>query len=211
MPQSKARESRETIASIHRSQFTFLSDRIRALESGGADTILRKFTSLKLVFDTAKSSARLDNAAKDPSTHHNSPVYGTHPYGYNFFVQSYPYGLDSAAGNHASLMFALFPGDYDSLLTWPFPKTIHLSVRAQLDPRNTWTTAFAPSEKISFRRPTREPLPTLMNFIFLPHSKMCSKTENFLLNDALFLDIKFTGLPNSEGATPSSSQPWCFL
>ena len=76
---TKARESRETIESFHRSQFAFLYDRIRALESGGADTILRKLTSLKLVFDTAKSSARLDNAAKDPSTHYNSPVHRTHP------------------------------------------------------------------------------------------------------------------------------------
>ena len=99
---TKARESRETIASIYRSQFAFLYDRIR----GGTDTILWKLTAVKLVFDTAKSSARLDNAAKDPSTHYNSPVYRTHPYGYNFFVQFYPYGLDAAAGNHASIMFA---------------------------------------------------------------------------------------------------------
>ena len=71
---TKARESREAIASIYRFQFAFIYDRIRALESGGTDTILWKITSLKLVFDTAKSSARLDNAAKDPSTHYNSPV-----------------------------------------------------------------------------------------------------------------------------------------
>ena len=204
---TKARESRETIASIYRSQFAFLYDRIRALESGGADTILWKLTSLKLVFDSAKSSARLDKAAKDPSTHYNSPVYRTHPYGYNFFVQFYPYGLEAAAGNHASIMFALFPGDYDGLLTWPFPKTIHLSVRDQLDPQNTWTISFAPSDRISFRRPTREPLPTLMTYNFFPHSKMFSKTENFLFNDALYLEIKFTDLPNPEGATPFALRP----
>ena len=144
---TKARESRETIASIYRSQFAFLYDRIRALESGETNTILWKLTAVKLVFDTAKSSARLDNAAKDPSTHYNSPVYRTHPYGYNFFVQFYPYGLDAAAGNHASIMFALFPGDYDGLLKWPFSKKIHLSVRDQLDPQNTWTISFAPSDR----------------------------------------------------------------
>ena len=119
---TKARENRGTIASIHRSQFAFLYDRIRALESGETDTILWKLTAFRLVFDTAKSAARLDNAATNPSTHYNSPVYRTHPYGYNFFVQFYPYGLNAAAGNHASIMFALLPGDYDSLLTWPFPK-----------------------------------------------------------------------------------------
>ena len=41
---NKTRESRETVASIHRSQFVFLYDRIRALESGGADTIMWKLT-----------------------------------------------------------------------------------------------------------------------------------------------------------------------
>ena len=204
---TKARESRETIASIYRSQFTFLYDRIRVSESGETDTILWKLTAVKLVFDTAKSSARLDNAAKDPSTHYNSPVYRTHPYGYNFFVQFYPYGLDAAAGNHASIMFALIPGDYDGLLKWPFSKTIHLSVRDQLDPQNTWTISFAPSDRISFRRPTRDPLPTLMNFNFFPHSKMFSKTENFLLDNTLNLEIKFTDLPEPEGATPSSFNP----
>ena len=204
---TKARESRETVASIYRSQFAFLYDRIRALEAGGTDTILRKLTSLKLVFDTAKSSACLDNVAKDPSTHYNTPVYRTHPYGYNFFVQFYPYGPDSAAGNHASNMFAYFPGDHDSLLTWPFPKTIHLPVRDQLDPQNTWTITFAPFEKISFQRPIREPVPTLMTYNFFPQSKLFSKTETFLLNDALYLEIKFTDLPNPEGATPSALRP----
>ena len=149
--------------------------------------------------------------ATNPNTHYNSPVYRTHPHGYNFFVQFYPYGLNSAAGNHASIMFALIPGDYDGLLAWPFPKTIHLSVRDQLDPQNNCTITFAPSEKMSFRRPTREPCPTLTNFNFFPQSKMFSKTEIFLLNNPLYLEINFRDLPNPEGATPSSSKPWWFL
>ena len=180
---TKAREGRETIASIHRSQFAFLYDRIRVLESGGSDTILWKLTAFRLVFDTAKSAARLDNAATNPSTHYNSPVYRTHPHGYNFFIQFYPYGLNAAAGNHASILFALFPGENDGLLTWPFPKTIRLSVCDQLDPQNKWTTTFTPSERTPFRRPTREPHPTLTNFNFFPHSKMFSKTENILLDN----------------------------
>ena len=147
-----------------------------------------KLTALRLVFDTAKSSARLDDAATNPSTRFNSPVYRTHPYGYNFFVQFYPYGLEAAAGNHASIMFAFSPGNFDGLLKWPFSKTIHLSMRDQLDPLNTWTITSAPSERISFRQPTRKPLPTLMNFNFFPHSKMFSKIENSLLINTLYLD-----------------------
>ena len=54
---TKARDSREKIASIHRSQFTFLYDKIRALESVGTGTILWKLTAVRLIFDTAKSAA----------------------------------------------------------------------------------------------------------------------------------------------------------
>ena len=154
-----------------------------------------------------------DNSSKDATnhgTHYNSSVYRTHLHGYKFFVQFSQYGLDSATGNDASIMFAILPGDYERLLTWPFSKTIQLSVRDQLDPQNTWTIAFAPSEKIPFRRPTREPLPTLINFNFFPHSKMFSKTENFLLDNTFYLEIKFTNLPDPEGATPFSSKPWAF-
>ena len=147
---TKARESREIIASIYQSQFAFLYDRIRALESRGSDTILWKLTAFRLVFDSAKSAARLDNAATNPSTQYNSPVYRTHPHGYNFFIQFYPYGLNAAAVNHASIMFALFPDDYDDLLTWPFPKTIHLSVCDQLDHQKKWAITFTPSERTPF-------------------------------------------------------------
>ena len=139
---TKATNCRETIISIYRSQFTFLYDRFRALESGGPDTIMWKLTSLRLFFDTDKSAAKLDDAATNPSTHYKSSVYRTHPHVYNFFVQFYPNDLDYAAGNHASNMFALFPSVYDALLAWPFPKTSHLSVRDQLDPQNKWTITF---------------------------------------------------------------------
>ena len=71
---TKAKNCGETIIFVYRSQFSFLYDRFRALESGGTDTILWKLTSLRSVFDTAKSSTRLDDAAKNPSTHYNSPV-----------------------------------------------------------------------------------------------------------------------------------------
>ena len=152
---TKAKNSRETIVSIYRSQFTFLYDRFRALESGDKDTILWKLTSLRLVFDTAKSAGRLDDAATKPSTHYTRPVYRTHPHGYNFFVQFYPSGLDYAAGNHASFMFALFPGDYDGLLTWPIPKTIQLSVHDQLNPQNNWLSPSHPPKKYPFEGPTK--------------------------------------------------------
>ena len=121
------------------------------------------------------------------------------------------FGLDSVAGTHALILFALFPGDYDGLLTRPFPKMIQLSVRYQLDPHNKWIVTLEPSKNLSFRRPVRDPCPALTNFKFCPHSKIFSRTGNFLLNNTLYLEVKLTDLPDPEGATPSTSQPWSFL
>ena len=64
---SRKRDCREALLSTFRSQFIFLQDKIRALESGGTDTMLGKLTSLMFVFDNAKSSTQLDDAAKDPN------------------------------------------------------------------------------------------------------------------------------------------------
>ena len=202
---TEKRDCREAILSTFRSQFTFLKDKYRSLESGCTDIILWKSTSLKFVFDNAKSSTQLDDAAKDASARFISPLYHTHPHGYNYLVQLYPYGLESAAGFHALLMFALFLGDYDDILEWPFSKTIHISVRDQLDPHNKWTVNFALSEQVCFRRPTRDPCPILKNLISFPHCKTFSKTENFLLSKTLYLELNFINLPDPK---PATSRQW---
>ena len=202
---TQERDSHKTILTTMQSQFTFQYDKCRAVESGSRDIILWKLTSLSYDFDNAKSSIQLDDAAKDPSTHYNSPLYRTHSHAYNSFVQLYPYVSDSAAGTHASPMFALFPGEYDDLLEWPFPKKIHLSFRDQLEPHIKWTVTFASSGKKYFRRATRDPCPSLTNFNVFPHSKKFSKTEKFLLNYTLCLELKIPNLPDPEGATLSTS------
>ena len=51
----------------------------------------------------------------------------------------------------------------------------------------------------------------LDNFNFFPHSKMFSKTGNFLLKVTSYLGIKLTDLPDPEGATPSTTPPSPFL
>ena len=78
---TKERGCHETIIPTSRSQFNFLYDRFRVLESGSTDTILWKLKSFGIVFDTAKSSTQLDDDAKDPRTHYSSPLYSTHPHG----------------------------------------------------------------------------------------------------------------------------------
>ena len=124
-------------AGVH-SQYFLLYDKIRQLEPGNSDVIIWKIRSVKFVFDSAKVARPSSDPLIEPATSFSSPIFRTHPHGYNFFIKLYPYGIGPATGKCASVLFALFPGDYDNLLQWPFTKTIHIGIRDQLDPMNTW-------------------------------------------------------------------------
>ena len=115
-------------AGVH-SQYILSYDKIRQLEPGNSDVIIWKIPSVKFVFDSAKVARPSLDPLIEPATSFSSPIFRTHPHGYNFFIKLYPYGIGPATGKCASVLFALFPGDYDNLLQWPFTKTIHIGIR----------------------------------------------------------------------------------
>ena len=133
------------LSSIH-SNYSFLQDKFRQLEAGSSNTILWRIPSVRFVFDSAKSAHRRSKPIDDKSSSFWSPVFRTHPYGYNFIVRFRLYGIDTVAGHFATLIFAFFPGDYYGILRWPFPKVIHLRLRDQLDPLNVWTQTIPPTQ-----------------------------------------------------------------
>ena len=147
---TKARNCRETIISNCRTQFTFLYERFRALEYGSTDIILRKLTSLGFVFNTAKSSTRLDDAAKDRGTQCNSPLFRTHPYWYSVFVQFYPYGLESAAGTTPQLWSPCSPAF--TMVNWHghFLKRFISQVAIILNPKISGLLLSYPQRKYTF-------------------------------------------------------------
>ena len=102
---------------------------------------------MRFIFDSAKSAHRQSKPIDDKTTGYWSLFFRTHPYGYIFIIQFHPYGIDATAGQIATLIFAFFPGDYDGLLRWPFPKVIHLSLRDQLDPLKAWTQTIQPTQE----------------------------------------------------------------
>ena len=124
-------------AGIHSQNF-FLYDKIRQLEPGNSDAIIWKIPPVKFVFDSAKKARPSSDPLIEPATNFSSPIFRTHPHGYNFFVKFYPYGIGPATGKCASILFTLFPGDYDNLLKWRFSNLIHIGIRDQLDPMNNW-------------------------------------------------------------------------
>ena len=114
-------------SSIHKN-YSFLYDKTRQLEAGSNNRILWRISSIRFIFDSAKSAYRQSKPIDDRASGYWSPVFRTHPYGYNFIIRFQPYGIDATAGQFATLIFAFFPGDYHGLLRWPFPKAIQLSL-----------------------------------------------------------------------------------
>ena len=130
-------------AGIHSHCF-FLYDKIRQLEPGNSHAILWKIPSVKFVFDSAKMARSSSDPLIEPATSFKGPIFRTHPHGYIFFIKFYPYGIRPATGKCASIQFTLFLADYHNLLQWPFSKLIHIGVRDQLNPMNTWMKTIRP-------------------------------------------------------------------
>ena len=193
-------------ARVH-SQYFLLYDKIRQLEPGNSNVIIWKIPSVKFVFDSAKVARPSSDPLIEPATSFSSPIFRTQLHGYNFFIKLYPYGIGPATGKCASVLFALFPGDYDNLLQWPFTKTIHIGIRDQLDPMNSWTKTILPDQDPAYKKPTmstKTGVATIIINNFIPHFKLFSETEGFLIDGASFVEIKFSDPPVLKPHTQTS-------
>ena len=190
----------KSLLSSIQSNYSFLYDKIRQLEAGSNKTILWRIPSVRFIFDSAKSAHRQSKPLDDKTTGYWSPVFRTHPYGYNFVIRFHPYGIDATAGQFATVIFAFFPGDYDGLLRWPFPKVLHFSLRDQLDPLNAWTQTIHPTQEHPFRRPIsslKNDASAVAFYKYIPHSKLFSETDGYVVNDTCYIEISFSD-PNAQ-------------
>ena len=134
----------------------------------------------------------------EPATSFSSSIFRTNPHGYNFFIKIYPCGIGPATGKCASILFTLFPGDYDNLLQWLFSKLSHIGIRDQLDLTNSWTKTIRPDQDPAYRKPTmstKTGVATILINNFIPHSKLFSETGGFLIDGAIFIEIMFSDPP----------------
>ena len=168
-------------AGIH-SQYFYLYDKIRQLEPGNSDATIWKILSVKFVFDSAKKARPSSDPLIEPATSFSSPIFRTHPHGYNFFIKFNPYGIGPATGMCASILLTLFPGDYDNLLKWHISKLIHIGIRDQLDPMNTWMKTIRPDQDPAYKRPTmsaKTGAATILINNFIPHPNSLVKLKVF--------------------------------
>ena len=194
--QTKEDLSRQkSLLSSVQSNYSFLYDKIRQLEAGSNNTILWRISSVSFIFDSAKSADRQSKPIDDKASGHWSPVFHTHPYGYNFIIRFHLYGIDATAGQFATLMFAFFPGDHDGLFRWPFPRAIHLSLRDQLDPLIAWTQTIQPTQGPPFRRQTsslKKDASAVAFYKYIPHSTVFSETDGYVVKDTCYIEVSFS-------------------
>ena len=152
---------------------------------------------MKFVFDYARVARPSSDPLIEPVSF-SSPIFRTHPHGYNFSVKFYPYAIGPATGKGASIVFTLFPDDYDNLLQWRFSKIIHIGIPDQLGPLNTWTKTIRSDQDPAYKKPiisTKTGVSTIIIKNFVPHSKLFSDTEGFLIDGASFIEIRFSDPP----------------
>ena len=176
-------------------QLSTMGDQICQFEHSNCNFILWKVTSFKLVFESARLWYLKPGRENAPTTRLRSPIFRSHPYGYNFYLDLYPYGVAAAIGTWVSLSLSISPGEYDDILPWPVSKLVQIKVRDQLNPLNVWSQTI---ESRELTRPTTDDcstVPTVRYPYFFPHSKLSSETDGYLRNDAIYIEISFSDPP----------------
>ena len=127
-------------------QLATMGDQICQFEHSNSTFTLWKVTSVQLVFESARLWYLKPGRENAPTTRLRSPIFRSHPYGYNFYLNFYPYGFAAAIGAWASISISISAGEYDDILPWPVSKTIQIKVRDQLNPLNTWSQTIESKE-----------------------------------------------------------------
>ena len=93
-----------------------MGDQLCQFEHSNSTFILWKGTSMQLVFESARLWNLKSGRENAPTTRLCSSIFRSHPYGYNFCSNSYPYGFAAAIGTWASISLSISAGEYDDIL-----------------------------------------------------------------------------------------------
>ncbi|CAG0915476.1 unnamed protein product [Notodromas monacha] len=126
----------------------------------------------------------------------SAPFY-TSEYGYKLQASVFLNGNGLGDGSHVSVYVKLVPGEFDALLTWPFPHTVSFTLYDQNpDPSRAVNVveSFAPDPSWdNFKRPSSVSSPDALGFgfpMFVPHTVLLHPSRFYLRDDALFLRVK---------------------
>ena len=191
---TKTSRLRSRLTSL-RHQLSTMGDQICQFEHSNSTFILWKVTSIQRVFESARSWYLKHRGENAPTTRLRSPIFRSHPYGYNFYLNFYPYGFAAAIGTWPSISLSVSADEYDDILPWPVSKTIQIKMRDQLNSLNIWSQTI---ESKVLTKPTANEystVPTVRYLYFLPHSNFFNETDGYLYNDTIYIEISFFDPP----------------
>jgi len=122
----------------------------------------------------------------------SAPFY-TSQYGYKVQASLFLNGNGGGDNSHLSVYIKLLPGDYDSILKWPFRHTVSFTLLDQADMRKdacNIVESFIPDPTWkNFQRPSKEPDQLGFGFPkFVPHDML--NQRNYVRDDCMFIKIR---------------------
>ena len=172
-----------------------MGGQICQFEHSTSSFILWKITSIQLVFESARLWYLKPGRKNAPTTRLRSPIFRSHPYGYNFCLNLYPYGFVAAIRRWASISLSMSDGQFDDILSWPVSKTLQIKVRDQLNPLNTWSQTIEYKELPRTTSANFSTVPTVRYLYFFPQTKFVNETDGHLYNNNMYLEISFFDPP----------------
>merc|ERR1712223_416420 len=146
-----------------------------------------------LVWKIKDFSSRLAEAKTQDGLELVSAPFYTSQYGYRVQASLFLNGNGGGENSHLSVYIKLLPGEYDSILRWPFKYTVSFTLLDQADQRKdacNIVESFIPDPNWkNFQRPSTEPDSLGFGFPkFVPHEML--ETGNYVRDDCIFIKIR---------------------
>ncbi|XP_072331583.1 TNF receptor-associated factor 2-like [Scyliorhinus torazame] len=150
-----------------------------------------------LVWKIKEFSSCLMAARSEQRPSFYSPVFASHPFGYQLCCRIYPDGDGNGKGSHISLFLAIIKGEYDEVLPWPFRQKVIFMLMDQVHQKHV-KESFSPDLLSgSFQKPRSH-----MNIasgcpMFARHDLLLKPQSHYLKNDTVYIKviIDTTGIP----------------
>lgn len=169
----------------HKQQETIkgLNDKLEKCQTSYNGVLVWKIKDLK---------ARMSDSKNAGVELVSAPFY-TSQYGYKVQASLFLNGNGGGEESHMSVYIKLLPGEYDSILRWPFRHTVSFTLLDQADQRSqacNIVESFIPDPNWNnFQRPSKQPDQLGFGFPkFVPHEMLHSR--NYVRDDCLFIKIR---------------------
>ena len=146
-----------------------------------------------LVWKIKDFKARMAEAKTNDGLELVSAPFYTSQYGYKVQASLFLNGNGGGEGGYLSVYIKILPGDYDSILKWPFKHTVSFTLLDQADLRKdacNIVESFLPDPTWqNFQRPSKHPDQLGFGFPkFVPHEMLL--TRQYVREDSVFIKIR---------------------